>query len=208
MRISRKKVLTLVVALMVLTVALAGCNVDEVAENPSKVVRGAEEPIDFKSGDLWHGFVTPEIAEDMSVLLVDFPSDEVPVPGGFFMEHQSFAGSEGLRLDYGSCMFNYMEMFREDEENPNDFGVNIGTDAPSEEALVEWYMDELEEYGWEITEHEVKEDLYETVVKAEKNGSQMEVLVYVGGDGPGYERTDEITDQWDYVVFAMLLDLA
>ena len=207
MRIGRKKALTLVVALLALTVALAGCS-NEVAVNGSKVVRGVE-PVDFTSGEIYSGFVAPvKVDGGVDELLVDFPTDLVPYPGGLYNEHQSFAGSEGLRFDFGTCMLHNIELFREDEENPNDFGLNISTDAESDEQLAEWYVSELEARGWTVTEYEVKSVEAETVIKAEKDGNLLEAIIYIGGNGPGYTRTEEIPDNWDYVVFAMVLDLA
>ena len=207
MRIGKKKALTIVVALLALTVALAGCS-NEVAVNGSKVVRGAET-VDFTSGDLYNGFVAPvKVDTDVSELLPNFPVDIVPYPGGLYNSHQSFVGSEGGRFDYGSCMFHSLELFRDDVENLNDFGLNISTDAENDEQLAEWYVGELESRGWTITAHEVKTVEAETVIKAEKDGNLLEALIYIGGNGPGYTRTEEIPDNWDFVVFAMVLDLA
>ncbi len=206
MRIGRSKALTLIVTLLALTVVLAGCG-NGVAVNGSKVVRGVDV-VDFTSGDVYDGFVAPKLVNGgISALLVDFPVDEIPVPGGLYNSHQSFNGAEGIRFDYGSCMFHNMDTFRDDTENPNSYGVNISTDAPSDEELAEWFKGELEGRGWTITEYEVKEVAAETVLKAEKGNASLEMLAYVGGNGPGYNRTDEIAENWDFVVFALLVDL-
>ncbi len=207
MRISSKRTLTLVVALLALTVALAGCS-NEVAVNGSKVVRGVE-PVDFTSGEIYNGFVAPKKVEGgVSELLPDFPEELVVYPGGLYNEHDSFAGVNGVPFDYGASMFDNFDLFRDDEANPNDFGLNISTDAESDEQLAEWFVSEMEARGWTITEYEVKDDLAETVIKGENNGNVMEALIYIGGNGPGYTRTEEIPENWDYVVFAMVLDLA
>ncbi len=211
MKITRTKILMVTAVILTLAMAVAGCA--PVTEDPeplggSKVVLGLEDPVDFRSEDLYYGHVEPEMIEDLTVVLERFPAADVPYPGGLLNEHQTWDGEDGLRVDYGADMFDYMDMFREDEDNPNDFGVHIATDAESDEEVAEWYRDELEAHGWTITEYDVKEVEAETHIKAEKDGDQLEVLIYMGGDGPGYERDEAIEERWDYAVFALLMDLA
>jgi hypothetical protein len=203
----RNKASLLLVMILILAVSAAGCSGGGGLENPSKVVRGVEF-VDYTSGELYSGFVAPQKVEGgMAELLTNFPADEIPVPGGLFNDHQSFAGDEGLRFDYGVCMFHHLDTFRDDEDDPNDFGVNISTDAPSDQELAEWYRDELEDRGWNIVKFVVDEEMAESRIRAEKGPQVIKVLIYAGGNGPGYTRTDDIPEDWDFIVFAMLLDL-
>jgi len=203
----RTRLSLLLVFILVLVVTVSGCARGDTLMNPSKAVRGVEK-VDFASGDLYSGFVSPQIVDGgLDVLLENFPADEIPIPGGLFNEHQSFAGQEGLRFDYGTCMFHHLDTFRDDEENPNDFGVNISTDADSDQELAEWYRDELLARDWTIVKFVVDETMAESRIRAEKGTQTIKVLIYQGGNGPGYTRTEEIADEWDFVVFAMLLDL-
>lgn len=204
---SKSKLSLLLVMILILAVSAAGCSGGGGGENSSKVVRGVEV-VDYTSGELYSGFVAPQKVEGgMAELLTNFPADEIPVPGGLFNDHQSFAGDEGLRFDYGVCMFHHMDTFRDDEEDPNDFGINISTDAPSDQELAEWYRDELEERGWNIVKFVIDEEMAESRIRAEKGPQVIKVLIYEGGNGPGYTRTDDIPEEWDFIVFAMLLDL-
>jgi hypothetical protein len=203
----RTKASLLLVMILIFAVIAAGCSGGDTLANPSKVVRGVEI-VDYTGGELYSGFVAPQKVDGgIAQLLTGFPADEIPVPGGLYNDHQSFAGAEGLRFDYGVCMFHHLDTFRDDEEDPNDFGVNISTDAPSDQALAEWYRDELEDRGWSIVKFVVDEQMAESRIRAEKGEQVIKVLIYEGGNGPGYTRTDDIAEEWDFIVFAMLVDL-
>ena len=84
---SKSKLSLLLVMILILAVSAAGCSGGGGGENSSKVVRGVEV-VDYTSGELYSGFVSPQKVEGgVAELLTNFPAEEIPVPGEIGRAH-------------------------------------------------------------------------------------------------------------------------